>query len=187
MQNFQAELLKEYQVVVFAEADEFLFVNGCLLSERCEKFIDENQSSLTCAGLGVIHQIDNEVSYSLQNTSLLQNRSSMWCLPSYNKTLITKIPLNYSIGFHKVVNGVKKEDRAPDEGLSLLHMWHFDIGTFIDRRMTREKLPLVERTICHGSSAKGGPESIENIQRQFRTQFSELKNEIRRFVHWRAT
>lgn len=169
VQKHQAELLKTYEVVLFAETDEFLIPDLSKhqnIYEYCSAFakgtLAPGESSLRATGWSIVHQIDSEPSIDRSTDSvLLTNRSSMWKLPSYNKTLITKVPLTYSTGFHLTYKDGNRDVNKPiRDDLSLMHGWMIDVDMYHERHVARTN-----------SGAKGhhGSSNLEDVKKFFRT------------------
>lgn len=133
VEAFQRELLREYEVVVFAEADEFLLTrDGSGLRELVEGFRnDASRTAVQAEGWNCVHQFRREPPLVLtEGESVLERRDSMWRLPLYDKTLISKVPLSWTNGFHRVTNVIP--DGHP--GLVLFHAWMIDLDKYAERR-----------------------------------------------------
>lgn len=146
--DFQKHLLDSYEVVCFAETDEFLIPNeNCgNIYEYCDSF-RRNQDSfknevyLRSKGWAAIHQFNNEPNIDVtKDNFLLENRKFMRRLPFYDKTLITKKQIKYSRGFH-VDNENHYHPKRDD--LSLFHAWHVDLNMYVDKVSRHKKLKIV--------------------------------------------
>jgi hypothetical protein len=135
IQETQARLLEDYEVVVYAETDEFLIPEKDeSLTALLERFrVDPDRQLLQATAWHPIHQFRSGEPplVPAESHSLLESRGSMWRLPSYDKTLVTKAPLQYELGFHKLVGA---EDTTPDPDLILLHAWMVDLAVFRQKR-----------------------------------------------------
>jgi hypothetical protein len=142
VEAFQRELLQRYRVVVFSETDEYLIPSTRYagLLDYCQQFNDDPTSTRRRAqGWNVVQQIDTEPAVRREpGASLLEARNSMWLLPTYDKTLITKKPIVYQKGFHNFFDaGVKQVDEPIDVDLALLHAWRVDIDEYVNRHSGR--------------------------------------------------
>lgn len=98
--KLQNKLLKLYDVVIFAEADEF-FVPNLDKYEDLNHFLIENSDDyFTAQGFNVIADLDNE-SFLDPTKSLLSQRKWWYKNTGESKTLIVRKPVtSYSGGFH---------------------------------------------------------------------------------------
>jgi hypothetical protein len=134
VQNYQKKLLEEYECVVFAESDELLYSIDKPLNEIIEDLInDPTQDFITCHGYEVIEMKD-EKSLSL-NDEIFKNRSYWFKHSNYNKTLISKIPLNWVWGFHYTTIG----ERKFTHGLHMVHLHRVDFEMMLKRHEERAK------------------------------------------------
>lgn len=166
VQNFQRMLLDHYQVVVFADADEFIVVDdntGRSLYDYCKDFAEgklypkENYLRVTC--WEPVQDIDSEEPFDTSKTvDLLNDRKTMWRQTFYDKTLITKIPLDYATGFHNL--RTLREGPARHE-LTMLHMQKVDLGVYVSKNKARKKLPI--KMWINGS------EDLEQAQEELRS------------------
>ena len=131
VQSFQSELLQQYEVVVFTEVDEILYGLNEPLDKLIDGFIkDENKKFLTSIGYEIRQDIGNEKPLLLDD-NIMQYRDYWFRYTSYDKTLITKVPLKYGFGFHEC-NYTKSFDN-----LYMLHLHRVDLDIMIDRRSKR--------------------------------------------------
>jgi hypothetical protein len=137
VQNKQRELLKEYKTVVFAEIDEILWHPLSL-----DKFIDSLSSDVaTCRGFEIVHHFGNEPDLDLSRKPLLQQRKWGYYAKLYNKTLISRIPLDWCHGFHNCPQQVK-----PSIDLHLIHLHKLDFKIAWDRNLSH-KHTLLEKEV----------------------------------------
>lgn len=127
VERFQRFLLGSYAVVVFAEADEFLVADPALhsggLAGLCESMAREGKPHLRATGFNVV-QAPDEPSYDWQRSGpMLVHRARWRADPWYDKTLVTRVPLRYGLGFHGIRNA---RHSAPEPGLYLAHLHRFD-------------------------------------------------------------
>jgi hypothetical protein len=154
VENFQKVLLTKYEIVVFAEIDEFIVPQQLPLNE----YLDNMQSDyVTCIGINLL---DSDVSYD-SNKMILSTKKYCSLVPNFNKTLITKIPLNYIVGFHET-----NKPTNIDNGLFLVHLHYFDLSVFYERANDRLKLK--------DSFEKSHPE--RGIQNKYTTLIEYLRD-----------
>jgi len=126
---FQRIYLRGHRVVVFADADEYLVPEtGDNLRQYCDMFLASERDYVRAKGWGVVHQVDSEP--VLENTcDVLRHRLKAWRAPQYDKTLISKVPLDWAKGSHTIyVNGRKMGDAPVDEELALVHLRDVDLA-----------------------------------------------------------
>lgn len=133
VQAYQQQLLEQYEVVVFAEADELLYSIERPLNELIDAFIaDPNQPYLTCNGYEVIHNIDKEKSITPED-SIIENRNEWFKYFPYDKTLISKIPLKWVWGFHDPIG----TPRNYSHELFMFHLHRVDFELMLKRHNRR--------------------------------------------------
>lgn len=163
VKTFQRALLRAYEAVIFSDSDEFLMPILGDLRQYCDDFLKSERQYVRAEGWGVVHQIDSEPEIDLNRP--LSNRNSMFRAPMYDKTLISKVPLEWARGFHTIYRDGKKLNEDPvDETLCVLHVRDIDLNTFHQRCINRSKMQAVPGGSFHGAEA-----SIEQIKAYFRT------------------
>jgi len=131
VQNLQRELLKLYDIVVFAEVDEFIIPINDTLTDYLKDFYVSEDDYVTCTGVELLHS-----NAFYESGKILDVKRQMRFNPRFmNKTLITKVPLNYAKGFHE-----HDKPNKVDSGLILLHLHYFDYLQFMYRAYERLKL-----------------------------------------------
>ena len=134
VKNFQKELLEKYECVVFAEADELLYSIEKPLNDIIIDLInDPNQDYITCVGYEVIQMLE-EKSLSFDD-EIFKNRNYWVKHLSYDKTLISKIPLNWVWGFHHASG----KDKKFTHGLHMTHLHKVDFEMMLKRHEERAK------------------------------------------------
>jgi hypothetical protein len=131
VKNFQKELLKQYEYVLFAEADEIVFCKDGL-----DTFIkNTKEESIRCTGYDVCQYRDLEQPYDPAGTVLSQR--SYWVKSElYSKPLLSRIPLDWCLGFHNAGNAC--QNFHPD--LTLMHLHKFDFNTACKRHAERKNM-----------------------------------------------
>jgi hypothetical protein len=123
VEDFQAFLLRSYDVVLFAEADEFVVPDPDRYRDLAA-FIDGLAApAARCTGYNVVHYPDEEPPLRFGEPILRQRR---WWHPArrwYSKRLLARAPLSWSYGFHDELNAPFVE---PDPGLLLVHLHRVD-------------------------------------------------------------
>jgi len=170
VEAMQVDLLQRYPVVVFSETDEYLIPSTKYtgLKDYCEQFQASPNLWRRARGWNIVQQIDTEPAIKREpGVSIIEARNSMWELPIYSKTLITKTPLLYQKGFHNFyVSGTKRVDEPIDDELALLHAWRVDIDEYCRRHMhrvlyTREGVEQYFRTHnAQYDGATGDPHAV---------------------------
>jgi len=131
--NAQSELLTDYECVLFAEADEFIYsLTG--LKNSINDFIESENQYSTCIGYDII-QAPSENSFLdmfwLYGEDIFEHRQFWTPNPShYNKTLLSKLPLDWCMGFHTI--GEKPSNYT---GLYLAHLHRVDFDTMYKRNI----------------------------------------------------
>lgn len=130
--DFQKELLRKYECVIFAESDEILYSAKKPFNEAIDEFIDSDDLYLTCSGYSVIQDIQTEI--SLQKEDLIFEKRNYWYKDSAeDKTLITKIPLEWNWGFHSL----RGRNNNYHSDFYLVHLHRFDFETMVKRHKER--------------------------------------------------
>ncbi len=156
---FQRVLLRGYRAVVFADADEFLVTEASgNLSSFCKSFLESNEECVRAVGWGVVQQVDSERQI-MAGDSMLVDRSRVWRAPGYDKTLLSKVPLDWSKGSHLVRNSV-----TSGAGLVLLHARDIDFKVFYDHCKHRAALTQSRSPSFQGTT------DLDQIATYFRTR-----------------
>jgi len=132
IQNFQSHLLNNYNAVIFSEVDELIYsIGGLNLTEYITEFIHSEAPYITCVGYEVFHDMKNEKPYKIDKP-LFSQRKNWFKHALYDKTLLTKIPLNYQWGFHNC-----DHNKVFDNKLFLCHLHRFDFPLMLERHQHR--------------------------------------------------
>lgn len=97
--TFHEQLLRKYDAVLFADVDEIIIpdpVTGLTLKQYIEKNVD---TYINVIGLNVIHNAYSEPRLDFDKP-LFEQRSFVKLDPSYNKPLISRVPMRWAAGFH---------------------------------------------------------------------------------------
>jgi Glycosyl transferase family 2 len=123
VEDFQAFLLRSYDAVLFAEADEFVVPDPDRY-RNLAAYIDALEApAACCTGYNVVHYPDEEPPLRFGELILRQRR---WWHPSrrwYSKRLLARAPLSWSYGFH---DELIAPFVRPDPALFLVHLHRVD-------------------------------------------------------------
>lgn len=167
---FMQELFdKGYDIVCFAEADEFLVHPQLTLRELSQELYDSGFDAYQASGYNIIDG-GEELDDSLPILTQKKNFAPETNHPNYDKILLTKKPLEYNHGFH-TVRDVYQYKVCWRDRLYLLHLHAFDDKKFYERIEERNKL---------ASSFSGDGMGIQNQHtdlerhRQWKAQYDSL-------------
>lgn len=129
----QKELLAEYECVLFTEVDELVYTTDNELTQVIDQFINTpNLKFQTCTGYEIIQNLETEKSITY-NESIIEHRNYWFKNKLYNKTLLSKIPLNWVFGFHYLTNN----DVDHSLNLKLCHLHRCDFEMMLIRHEER--------------------------------------------------
>jgi hypothetical protein len=132
VQDFQKSLLIKYECVVFVESDELLYSIEKPLNEIIIDLINNpSQDYITCIGYEVI-EMKGELSLT-PSDEIFKNRDYWFRHLLYDKTLISKIPLSWSRGFHHI----NKKIINKSYGLYMVHLHRVDFEIMLKRHEER--------------------------------------------------
>jgi len=120
--SVQKKLLCHYEYVIFTDIDEIILPDVNKYKGLDEYIQKLNTDYVRCLGYDLIHlPYKNEQPYNATQTVLSQRKfwyHTRW----YNKTLISRRPLNWEIGFHEV----RDLNVEVDRDLMLIHLHKLD-------------------------------------------------------------
>jgi len=125
----QKELLKTYDYVVFAEVDEFIMHKNKPLKQA---ILEANLDKIRCEGYNII-QLENEKDLDWDKP-LLEQRSNWSRFTQMDKTLISKNPLEWVVGFHHA-----KGETTINKGWYLIHLHTIDKEYAWNKTLLRSK------------------------------------------------
>ena len=131
-QNKVQELLQEYQCVICTDTDELLFTEQMPLNELIDNFLSTDQQYLTCTGYEIMQNEKIEMPFDT-NLGLMEQRSFWFRNGGMDKSLITKLPLAWSYGFHDICAPDAVKNYSYD--LILLHLHRFDWRLMLQRHL----------------------------------------------------
>lgn len=130
IQDQQRKLLENYRCVLFAESDEIVYPLFQTLDNYIDKFLDGQDEYITCIGYEMMQDLEKEKPLSADDP-ILPNRKHWFRHPLYDKTLLSKVPLNWAWGFHS------QDKPNIHRGLYLLHLHRHDFEMMLKRHEMR--------------------------------------------------
>lgn len=149
--EFQKFLLMSYRCVIFAEADEIIAADPRAELNDLRKAVDwllqSRLMSMRCRGYEVVHDRRTEPAIDWQKPLLAQR--SLWS-PSdlYSKTLISKVPLDWTLGFHTTTN---VSSALVADGTLLLHLHRLDFDYCFERNHKNVSRKWSEMDVRNGA------------------------------------
>jgi hypothetical protein len=175
VEAFQAFLLKAYDTVLFAEADEFVVADPHHHSGLAE-YIDSLESTAArCSGFNVVHYPEDGEAPLRFQPPLLSQRGFWHRSPKYSKRLLAKVPLRWTLGFHHESN---LPDAAPDPDLYLIHLHRVDYARCLERHRAAAAREWSDSDLREGH----GRESRVVDEEEFREWFyagADLEGSVR--------
>jgi hypothetical protein len=102
----QKELLKDYECVLFADCDELVYTVNVSLDKYIDAFLDNHAQYVTCQSYEVIQNLDKNEKNLSPGEEIFKNRDwwtrQMSTTNLYDKTLLSKIPLDWIAGQHSM-------------------------------------------------------------------------------------
>jgi hypothetical protein len=141
-ENTQKKLLEFYEYVIFTDIDEILFVNSRNYNGLDDYIHKLDLEYVRCVGYDLIHMKDKEKIFKT-GKPVLSQRKYWYRTILYDKTLLSRCPLNWKIGFH----GVTKENSNQDPDLLLIHLHKLDFDMCRKKSFERSKLPWSESDV----------------------------------------
>ena len=128
VEDFQAFLLRSYDAVLFTEVDEFVVADPSRHS-GLDAYVDALEGpAARCSGFNVVHQEDEPP--LRWDAPLLAQRRCWHASQAYSKRLLSRIPLQWSQGFHGEYGA---PDAPPDPDLMLIHLHRIDYDWCLER------------------------------------------------------
>jgi hypothetical protein len=141
-ENTQKKLLEFYEYVIFTDIDEILFVNSRNYNGLDDYINKLDLEYVRCVGYDLVHMKDKEKEFKV-GKSVLSQRKYWYRTILYDKTLLSRCPLNWKIGFHDVT----KENSNQDPDLLLIHLHKLDFEMCRKKSFERSKLPWSESDV----------------------------------------
>jgi Glycosyl transferase family 2 len=163
VEAFQSFLLRSYETVLFAEADEFIVADPLRFRGLGEYINALKGPAARCVGFNVVHQPD-EPPIRFDAPLLAQRRywrASLDCA----KRLIAKVPLRWSEGFHVEYSA---PDDPPDPALMLVHLHCIDYEWCLERHKSNAARNWSRDDLASGAAAHNRLIAEEEFERWFR-------------------
>ncbi|KAL3902723.1 MAG: hypothetical protein SGPRY_011950, partial [Prymnesium sp.] len=116
------------------------------VEEFVRRPISESElQAIRCTGWEMYHDFASEPPVDLSQPLLAQRR--YWYRNElYDKTLLTRTPLEYSLGFHHTTEG----NAQRDDRLILLHLHKYDFASYIKRHEKWANVAHSDQAVLHG-------------------------------------
>lgn len=134
--SYQKKLLETYSQVLFTNIDEIIVPNKNKFPDL-KTFIKTNKQNVTrCVGREFLHFIHDEKNDFDQNKKITEQRSFYYENNNvYSKTLLSKVSLDWTFGWHNV----KNYSLEKDENLILFHLHRIDFLNCRNRHFNNTK------------------------------------------------
>lgn len=174
-QNFQKELLNDYECVIFAESDEILYSTKKPFNEFVDEFISGNESYITFNGYSVIQDIQRETTL-YPGDKIFQKRNYWYKDIAEDKTLLSKVPLEWKWGFHSL----KNLDNNYCSDAYIAHLHRFDFETMVKRH--QERTSFKQKNDGGGTHWKSNRNEILEIFKTIQSQPSLIPYEHKKVL-----
>lgn len=172
IKKFHRELLEKYEFVIPTDVDELVYHKSGL-----DNFINSLEKDFVkCAGYEIIHLPDKEEDFNFDKSIFSQRKYWYRSPDHYDKTLITKKPLVWTIGLHKCHNHTEVE-----QDLYLIHLHRFDYKTCIERHLKWAAMNWSEETVKRNFNwhyRQSDMSKINNWYYSIGTTVTEIPTEI---------
>lgn len=138
-ENVQHKLLADYEYVIFTDIDEILMVNPKKYKGLGDYIHRVSDDFVQCVGYELIHMKKKEHPIKLDKPVLSQ-RKYWYRNKMYDKTLLSRKPLHWKIGFH----GIDQPIPRKDEDFYLIHLHKLDFDMSHEKTFKRSQLPWNE-------------------------------------------
>lgn len=135
VEKFHIQLLQKYHAVLFSEGDELIYTIDKPLNETIDLFLsNEDCKFQTCHGYEIIQDLQSERSL-LNHEEIIANRNYWYYSSLYCKTLLSKVPLTWCVGFH-ITTPPTNDTRY---NLYLCHLHKYDFEQMLKRHQERKE------------------------------------------------
>ena len=144
----QQSLLAAHAAVLFAEVDELLITDpeAPPLGEYLAAFVADGSSrAIRCHGFEIHHDLGSGEPAFDHSKPILSQRRRWHRNQLYDKTLLSKIVLHWSLGFHTC-----NEPATHDPNLVLVHLHKFDFQSYLDRHEERARFKHADSAVAQG-------------------------------------
>lgn len=175
VEDFQKKLLTKYKIVIFIEADDFLYtLKGDFLSQMWDNL--KWNDYVVNIGYNIVHDYDGEEkddNLNLENLDHTLRYRKFWSRKvNHDKGLITKVPLTYSHGFHDVHSPNASGVRDSDLFLAHLHTVDWKLN------LMRNEHRLKNRKMHHDQGAPHNKDNSIDVQKSHFDYFLKYKKTI---------
>lgn len=143
VKRWQTQLLNTYECVIFSDTDELLCPEEGILNYCMNILIPSGVDRIRSECWQPVQQADEPDIDRTPGEPALKDRSKMWRLPGYDKTLMARKPQAYARGFHftyghdgtgvQLGDGTRKRILDPvDPRLPMVHMWRADFNDWLE-------------------------------------------------------
>lgn len=131
----QRKLLKEYEWVLYAHADEIIVPDPRNFT-GIEDYVNKlSKDFVFCNGKTVLQLDEPDLDMS---RPILEQRKWWWPDTAYNKPLLSRVPLNWTMGYHSIVEIYEEFTKyLYDPNLYLIHLQQANLPFFKKRSMWR--------------------------------------------------
>ncbi|MFN8132452.1 MAG: hypothetical protein U0R70_12965 [Solirubrobacteraceae bacterium] len=164
VEAFQAFLLRSYEAVLFAEADEFVVADPRRYSGLAEYIARLDAPAARCSGYNVVHQ-PGEPPLDVSARPVLAQRRRWHASLDYSKRLLARMPLRWSEGFHREYDA---PDAPPDPHLVLVHLHRADYDLCLARHRASAARPWNPDDLDRGDGAQNRIVQAEAFAEWFR-------------------
>jgi len=165
-------LLDIYDVVVFADTDEFFVCRyGKQFSEFITEFSNSSALDVRARGIEVIHNRLIELDVKrIDGEKLLEFRNHYVPYVQYCKTIISKHHIKWCMGFHYTLdeNGNEIKTKFINENLILLHLHKFDCSLSLERILRRHTFKLATGDV-YRFEGYNKLTTLDKVQREYIT------------------
>lgn len=164
VEAFQTFLLRSYDAVLFAEADEFVVADP-LRYDGLGAYVEAlDGPAACCTGFNVVHYPADEAEALRLDRPLLDQRRFWHRSPKYSKRLLSKVPLAWTVGFHLEAN---LPEVAPDPSLYLIHLHRADYDLCLARHRAAVEREWSDDDVRHGFGRESRVVDPEEFARWF--------------------
>ena len=124
---FHEELLDYYDIVIYTDCDEIIAIDPALKVNLKEYLCSHDYEVKRVFAFDVLHRVGTEPQLNFDQP-LFEQRSFVRFEPYYCKTLISKSPIRWQVGFHR-----SNKQSCIDTNLLMFHLRSVDYNSSINR------------------------------------------------------
>lgn len=162
MSDLANKLLKEYDIVIGCDCDEFLIIDPAL-NKTLAQYLSEIKINTTVSGLGldVGQHLQHEKTLN-QSEPFLAQRGYALLSTRYTKPVVINRPVRWGSGFHSI----KGHNFHIDKNLYLLHFGAVDMNMLVTKAASR------------------GPDWVNHLKRRGNGTINDVTNRPAHGEHW---